>query len=104
MDKAKAGFIHDHLRQHSYVPGAKDVRYLHAWGQDPYNKYAHTGERNKGKFPKNKKILLTERVMHDAKRQGYPGPKYKVDDGFDVPKLPHKGDGQEKCLAFFEEA
>ena len=32
QEKFKAGYIHDYLKAHAYIPGAKDVKYLHAWG------------------------------------------------------------------------
>lgn len=78
--KFREGYLYNHLKSHSFVPGAKDVPFLHEWGKDPY--FKHSAELKRGKMPTDPKITWTHRTMKEAKRNNYPGSKYKFKDEF----------------------
>lgn len=100
--KYKAGFVYNQIKLHGFVPPAKDVPFLHPWGQDPY--FKTSVENKRGKLNKDPKITFAERIMRDEKRKGVPAAKYKFTSEFDIEiEKIDKGNKAEKFLSFVED-
>lgn len=75
QDRFKTGFNYKMIKAHGQTPCCMDLPLLVPWTTDKY--YKHSGDTGKFRFRREKKILMTEKVMLDAKKEDVPGAKYK---------------------------
>lgn len=60
----KNGFVYNMIKTHSNTPACLDIPLVKPWTEEKY--LQHSGDYNKTRFLKEKKVTMTEQVMKQA--------------------------------------
>ena len=90
------------VKTHGNTPACMDLPLVAPWTQEKYLK--HSGDYNKFKFTKQKKVTMTESTMKQARKDDFPSAKYDLKSDFKDDVYPFKCDQNDKSLCIIDEA